>query len=881
MGVVYLALAQGPGGFAKLKVLKRLRPDLLEEPGAVQMFLEEGRLSARLHHPNVVQTNEVGFDGKHYFLEMEYLEGQSLSALTRRADRVGMPGFPLALAVYALAQTLAGLHYAHELTDHDGSPLSVVHRDVSPHNVFVTYDGQVKVLDFGIAKAAGSASETKTGFIKGKVTYMAPEQVARKAVDRRADVFAVGVMLWEALAGRRLWGDLDDFEIFLKLRSEDIPSQKSARADVPDVLEAICMRALARDPESRFPTAAAMQSALEEWLDASGNRVGSKELATQMERLFGEDRVATKTEIEQQIRATPATESLVGVPMLHARADVIGAAATGSGAGTSSTLGGGTRVRQQRQIKGLRKVVMASLGVALVASVVAGALTVRNRRARNAAAAIAGASSASSAGLGGGCVKNAECGKGEICRKEQHRCVALATDRCTVLAEPGDAEDDRTIWVGAMFPNSGPEAALFGIPNTHAVDLARRDFVEATRGIPSHAADGPPRPLAIVACDDVQDPKTSARHLVDDVGVAAVIGFKSGSEAIELSRDVFIPSRVFVAAVNSSAQVTQVPQPRDEPRLVWRTSPASTLNAVPAARVVSDLLEPRLRKSGVVTDARPLRVVFARPKSQYGLSMAEAIGKALSFNGRSALANGDKFTQLVYDDPYSSDAHPDYAAVVDQLVALAPHVVIYADQEQLVDNVFAPVERGWRASGYRPYWVGVTDLAGKEILAFLGKDADRRRRFLGVSAPETTPANVQLAMHYSSEVEKITVNDTPAAAYDAAYLVAYAAYAAGDVPLTGSALGKAVARLIPPGEPIDVGPTHIFEAIDVLRRGGNVDLGGANTRLDFDVATGETAVDWVIQCAGIDTRGFASDVIESGVTFDATTGRLRGNLRCP
>ena len=274
MGVVYLAMAQGPGGFAKLKVIKRLRPDLGGEPAAVQMFLEEGRLSARLNHPNVVQTNEVGFDGKHYFLEMEYLEGQALSALTRRAAASG--GLPIPTAVYVLAQTLAGLHYAHELRDHDGNALRVVHRDVSPHNVFVTYDGQVKVLDFGIAKAAGSSTETKTGFVKGKVTYMAPEQVARKALDRRVDVFGVGVMLWEAIARGRMWGDLDDFEIFLKLRSETIPSPRSVRPDVPDRLEAICMRALARDPNERYATAAEMQHALEEWLDAAGARVGGR-----------------------------------------------------------------------------------------------------------------------------------------------------------------------------------------------------------------------------------------------------------------------------------------------------------------------------------------------------------------------------------------------------------------------------------------------------------------------------------------------------------------------------------------------------------------------------------------------------------------------------
>ena len=212
MGVVYLALAQGPGGFTKLKVIKRLRAEIAEEPRALQMFLDEAKLAARLLHPNIVQTNEVGFDGKHYFLEMEYLEGQAYDALVRRVTAKGVR-IPLHEALWILSQTLAGLHHAHELTDADGNPLRVVHRDVSPHNVLVTYEGQVKVLDFGIAKAADSQGETTTGAIKGKATYMSPEQAARKPADRRADIFATGVMMWEALAGKRLWSGLGDFEI--------------------------------------------------------------------------------------------------------------------------------------------------------------------------------------------------------------------------------------------------------------------------------------------------------------------------------------------------------------------------------------------------------------------------------------------------------------------------------------------------------------------------------------------------------------------------------------------------------------------------------------------------------------------------------------------
>ncbi|MCU0687538.1 MAG: serine/threonine protein kinase, partial [Polyangiaceae bacterium] len=152
MSRVYLAVVRGPAGFNKFQVVKWLLPSLASDPDFLSMFLEEARLSARLNHTNVVQINEVGFDGEHHFMAMEYLEGQSLESLVRRASRQG--GLPLELHLHVLAEAAAGLHYAHEFADLDGRALNVVHRDVSPHNVFVTYQGQVKVLDFGIAKAA-------------------------------------------------------------------------------------------------------------------------------------------------------------------------------------------------------------------------------------------------------------------------------------------------------------------------------------------------------------------------------------------------------------------------------------------------------------------------------------------------------------------------------------------------------------------------------------------------------------------------------------------------------------------------------------------------------------------------------------------------------
>src|SRR5580704_9157256 len=179
MGVVYLAVDES---FGKLKVIKRLRPDLRFDGEAVRMFIDEARLCARMNHPNVVQTSRVDFDGAHPFMEMEWLEGQPYDAFLSRAAACGVE-VPLEVSLGILADVLAGLHHAHELTDMEGRPLAVVHRDVSPHNVMVTFDGAVKVVDFGIAKAVTSRAETQAGVVKGKVTYMSPEQAARRPVD--------------------------------------------------------------------------------------------------------------------------------------------------------------------------------------------------------------------------------------------------------------------------------------------------------------------------------------------------------------------------------------------------------------------------------------------------------------------------------------------------------------------------------------------------------------------------------------------------------------------------------------------------------------------------------------------------------------------------
>jgi serine/threonine-protein kinase len=337
MADVILAVARGPGGFQKLLVIKRLRYHLADDPEFVSMLVDEARLAARLNHPNIVHTNEVGEVDGQFFIAMEYLEGQPLTRLKRRAAKEGN-AFSRDMQLRVVADVLAGLHHAHELSDYDGKPLGVVHRDMSPSNVFVTYDGIVKVVDFGIAKAAGRTTETRTGVVKGKMTYMPPEQALGLEVDRRADLFSVGVMLWEAVTEQRLWSGLDDMVILGRLINGDIPaSPRAVKPDVPEALERLCNRALAVDAADRFATALEFQNELEAFLESCPHQHTNREIGRLTSRLFESDRREMKSVIEGQLSKIRGdlANSLEPVAISES---FLGSGALGSGAYPSPTV---------------------------------------------------------------------------------------------------------------------------------------------------------------------------------------------------------------------------------------------------------------------------------------------------------------------------------------------------------------------------------------------------------------------------------------------------------------------------------------------------------------------------------------------------------------
>lgn len=314
MSDVFLAVAKGMGGFHKLHVIKQLRPNLAEDEEFLAMFLDEARLAARLSHRNVVSTHEVGQDAGRYYIAMEYLEGQPLRRIIQRAKS----RFGLDMRLHVVLEVLQGLHHAHELCDYDGTLLHVVHRDVSPHNIFVTYGGDVKVMDFGVAKALDSSTETSAGVMKGKLAYMSPEQALGGDVDRRADVFSVGVLLWEFLTEARLWKGAPSSEIAERLMAGAVPRICDEGVEVAEPLARICDKALAVESQDRYANALEMHQDLLSYVEAAGMRVSVDDLGARVAALFADDRLLMQTIIERQLHRLRDAKEGVEVENLSA-----------------------------------------------------------------------------------------------------------------------------------------------------------------------------------------------------------------------------------------------------------------------------------------------------------------------------------------------------------------------------------------------------------------------------------------------------------------------------------------------------------------------------------------------------------------------------------
>lgn len=308
MASVFLARASGPAGFQKWFAIKRIHPHLAKETRFVEMFLDEARIAASVQHPNVAQVVELGAIEGDYFLTMEYLHGEHLGRLTARA--VKEEGhLPFEEAAWIAARAAAGLHAAHESVDATGRRMDLVHRDVSPQNIFLTYDGQVKVTDFGVARAANRISHTTTGTAKGKCAYMAPEQATGGEMDRRADVFALGIVLWETTVGRRLFKRKTDAQTLMKVMRTKVPKPSSMVHDYPKELERIVLKALKRRPEDRYVSAAALEHDLEIFLEGRERKVTQRAIKALMDRHFADQRAARDRLLRSAAEHVPAPTS--------------------------------------------------------------------------------------------------------------------------------------------------------------------------------------------------------------------------------------------------------------------------------------------------------------------------------------------------------------------------------------------------------------------------------------------------------------------------------------------------------------------------------------------------------------------------------------------
>jgi serine/threonine protein kinase len=321
MAEVYLARQLGPAGYHKLIVIKRVRPHLANDADFVGMFVNEARLAAMINHPNVVQIFDLGDEprpenqggGQDWFLAMEYLDGRDMLQIGR-ACRTLNKAVPFHVTARILADACAGLDHAHGLVGPDGTSLDLVHRDMSPENVLITFEGQVKVVDFGIAKASDNLIKTQAGQIKGKLGYVAPEAILGKPLDARADVFAVGATLYLFLAGRPAFSGGTPLEVFERsLKPPASPREVNPR--VPEALDAICMKALAQDRDKRYRSAGEVRVALEDYIQSTGRPLGSVQLAQFMKILFPKETDPLRQRIDKMLADHPAELPRRGSPL--------------------------------------------------------------------------------------------------------------------------------------------------------------------------------------------------------------------------------------------------------------------------------------------------------------------------------------------------------------------------------------------------------------------------------------------------------------------------------------------------------------------------------------------------------------------------------------
>jgi serine/threonine-protein kinase len=819
MGRVYRALDPRLGRRVALKVLLTEGESREARADAAARMVREARAAAAFNHPNVVAIYDVGETDGTPYIAMELVTGSSLRGY------VGVnAGVTAAQKIAWLLDVARGLGAAHRV--------GLVHRDIKPENVMITADGIVKILDFGIARQADQAIDaiastavaalpalTGGGVVVGTLQYMAPEQIRMQALDGRTDQFAWAVLAYELLTGVFPWGPVTSGVTFVGAVLER-PARPlhELLPGVRGALSDAIGRALSKSPDARFASMEDLVSAI----DAEGASAGAA--------------VAPPLGAHSSPRA--------------------------------STLAPPRAERPARKLVTRARVSLAA-GVA-GALAIAGAV---EWAARDRAPTVAPAATSAPR-----CTTNAGCtaaaGHPSVCRRADGACVALASEDCEALATPEEQADEGAVWFGVLLPRRPPRGPNF-TRALQVLELARSDF-RLVGGLPARARDARTRPLGLLVCDDTVDARRASAHLVD-VGVPAVMGFGLLSEAIDLSTNVFVPRHILVCNITSSNPLaTRIAQPAGEPRLVWRSEFSMAAKGEAVSRLVSDYVEPWLRRpGGPVVGSSPLRVMLVRSSEANPRAFGETIVDNLRMNGKPVIENPESFRQTVYPEG-ASEAQ--IAAAVAEVIAFAPHVILYTSADVFQSSLLEPIEKGWKGA-YRPLYVSHEILAGEGLRRFVGKDASRRRRFLGVEGPANTVANLNFVSHFNElYTPGITPGTAPGTVYDAFYALAFAAGAAeGD--LTGTAMAEGMQRIRPDGVRVRVGPTEILGAFAALRQGASIALDGAGTELDIDVTTGELRSDFAVYCLKQQPDG-KDDAVESGLRIDHRAGRIVGAFHC-
>ena len=304
MAEIFLARQGGLEGFEKTIVIKRIRPHLSKQPSFVKMFLNEAKLAAQLNHPNIVQIYDLGKIGETYFIAMEYIFGRDMRRIIPKATSMNIP-FPMVYALKIASSVCEGLFYAHQRADIYGNPLNIVHRDITPENIFVSFDGTVKILDFGIAKASTQIEQTRAGEIKGKLSYMSPEQCLGKKLDCRSDIFSLGTVLYEWITGFKLFQGDSDVAILKSISEGKIYAPSYFKADIPEAVERILMKALEKDRDKRYQTAWEMQFDIDKFLAGYEFTPSNIHLSNFIKQLFSDELEAEKRLLMNSLAPRP------------------------------------------------------------------------------------------------------------------------------------------------------------------------------------------------------------------------------------------------------------------------------------------------------------------------------------------------------------------------------------------------------------------------------------------------------------------------------------------------------------------------------------------------------------------------------------------------